>query len=111
LPDYGRAGKEIQKFLKDRPPRIRIRIMQSKVRNARESKIKIGFIEIFSSKTPAIEPLAEAHRFRPELNPVKVLEDVSGKGPDETWRRQSEQEGERGCCAPRAQRLLFKSAA
>src|SRR6266498_52746 len=46
--------------------------------------------------TPAVEPLAETHRYRPELNPVQVLKDVLGNGSEETWRRQGEPEGRKG---------------
>jgi hypothetical protein len=76
--------------------------MQSKVCSDRGSRIKVGFIEFFLSKTPAVEPLAATHRFRPELNPVNVLEDQSGNGTDEPDGGKVNRRGERSCCAPGA---------
>jgi len=86
----------MQKFLKDWAARRRIRVMRSKVCNAGKSRIYVGFVDVFLSTTPAVEPLAETHRFRPELNPVQVLKDVLGNGSEETWRRQGEPEGRKG---------------
>jgi len=99
----------MQKFLKDRVPRPRIRVVHSKVCKARESRIRIGFIEIFSTKTPAVEPLT--HRFGPELNPGKVLQDLSGNGSEETWRRQGKPEGRKELLRTERSGFLFKCAA
>jgi hypothetical protein len=79
--------------------------MQSKVSNARESRIKVGFIEFFSSKTPAVEPLT--HRFRLKRNPVRVLADPSDNGSEETWRRQGKPEGRKELLRTERSGFLF----
>jgi hypothetical protein len=50
------------------------------------------FFEFDSSKTP-VEPLAETRRFRPELNPVNVLEEQSGNGSRQSSPAPGEQFG------------------
>jgi len=79
--------------------------MQSMVSNARASSIKVGFIEFFSSKTPAVEPLT--HRFRLKRNPVKVPEDPSDNGSGETWRRQGKPEGRKELLRAERSSFLF----
>ena len=99
----------MQKFLKDWAPCRRIRLMRTKVCNAHESRINVGFIDVLLSTTPAVEPLT--HRFCPELNPAKVLADLSGNGIDETRRRQGQPEGRKELLRTERSGFLFKSAA
>ncbi|SRR6266568_3809115 len=101
----------MQKFLKDWVSSVRIRSMLSMIGRAREPEIKLGCVETFLSKTPAFEPLRRPDRFRPELNPVKVLKDMMGEGSEETWQWQGEPEGERELLRTRAQWLPLKNAA
>jgi hypothetical protein len=97
----------MQKFLKDRALFTRIRIMFSVSCNAGESKTALEFVEIFASKTPAVEPPPIRQiPFRTES--CESPQSHPGKVSDEAWRRQGELEGVRGCCAPRAQQPLFK---
>jgi len=49
-------------------------------------------------------------RFRPELNPVKVLEDVLGNGFEETWRRQGEPAGRKGLLRSESAAASFSRA-
>jgi len=84
--------------------------MKSKVCNARESRIKVGFIDAFSSKTPPLSRRQRPDRFRPELNPVKVLEDVLGNGFEETWRRQGEPAGRKGLLRSESAAASFSRA-
>jgi hypothetical protein len=99
--------KEMQKFLKVRTLFTRIRIM-SESGNARQSKTELEFVEIFASKTPAVEPLAQIRQIPSRTESYESSQRHQGEGSVETWRHQGEPEGARGCCAPRAQQLLFK---
>src|SRR6185369_8802786 len=71
------------------------------------AKIVFALVAGFSRKTPTVDPPPETRAIPSELHRVNVPRERSRYWTDEAWRRRGEQEGERSCCAPRAQRLPF----
>jgi len=101
----------MQKFLKDWAPLLRMRVVQSKVCNARASGIKVGLIDVFLSKTPAVEPPAET---RPIPSGTESRESSRGRVGQRVRRNLAAARwtgGEKGAAAHRARSGFFFTSA